>query len=72
MPSAVGLVLSLEVMTKPALTQPNVFSEPQIVQGLPNDVLFSNQLFMELYGNSFSDQSDKLKQITADAVEIEQ
>ena len=71
-PSAVGLVLSLEVITKPALTQPNVFTEPQIVQGLPNDILFSNQLFLDVYGGTLSDQSDKFKQMAADTVEIEQ
>jgi hypothetical protein len=65
-------VLSLEIIVKPALKQPNVFVEPQIVQGLPNDVLFSNQLFMDLYGGTLSDQSNKLKQMAADAVEIEQ
>ena len=70
--SAVGLVLSLEVITKPALTQPNVFTEPQIVQGLPNDVLFSNQLFLDVYGGTLGDQSDKFKQMAADTVEIEQ
>jgi hypothetical protein len=70
--SAVGLVLSLEVITKPAIKQPNVFTEPQIVQGLPNDILFGNQLFLDLYGGTFSDQSDKLKQMAADTVEIEQ
>ena len=70
--SAVGLVLSLEVITKPALTQPSVFSEPQIVQGLPNDVLFSNQLFLDMYGGTIGDQSDKFKQMAADSVEIEQ
>jgi hypothetical protein len=59
-------------MTKPGITQPNVFTEPQIVQGLPNDILFGNQLFMDLYGGSLGDQSSKLKQMAADTVEIEQ
>jgi hypothetical protein len=70
--SVVGLVLSLETIVKPALTQPNVFSEPQLVQGLPNEVLFSNQLFLDVYGQSFYNQTDRLKQIIRDSVELEQ
>ena len=68
----VGLALSLETIAKPALKQPNLFVEPQLVQGLPNDVLFNNQLFMDLYGGTLGDQSGKLKQMAADTVEIEQ
>ena len=70
--TAVGLVLSLEAITKPAIKQPNIFTEPQIVQGLPNDILLNNQLFLDLYGGTVGDQSTKLKQIAADSVEIEQ
>lgn len=70
--SVVGLVLSLETIVKPALTQPNVFSEPQLVQGLPNEVLFSNQLFLDVYGQSFYNQTNRLKRIIRDSVELEQ
>lgn len=70
--SVVGLVLSLETMVKPAMTQPSVFSEPQLVQGLPNEVLFNNQLFLDVYGQSFYNQTGKLKQIIRDSVELEQ
>lgn len=70
--SVVGLVLSLETIVKPMMTQPSVFSEPQLVQGLPNEVLFSNQLFLDVYGQSFYNQTDKLKQIIKDGVELEQ
>jgi hypothetical protein len=70
--SVVGLVLSLETIVKPAMTQPNVFSEPQLVQGLPNEVLFSNQLFLDVYGQSFYNQTGKLKKIIRDSVELEQ
>lgn len=70
--SVVGLVLSLETIVKPAMTQPNVFSEPQLVQGLPNEMLFSNQLFLDVYGQSFYNQTDKLNQIIKDGVELEQ
>lgn len=70
--SVVGLVLSLETIVKPMMTQPSVFSEPQLVQGLPNEVLFSNQLFLDVYGQSFYNQTDKLNQIIKDGVELEQ
>ena len=70
--SVVGLVLSLETIVKPTMNQPNVFSEPQLVQGLPNEILLSNQLFLDVYGQSFYNQTDKLKQIIRDSVEIEQ
>ena len=70
--TVVGLVLSLETISKPAIKQPNVFVEQQIVQGLPNDILFNNQLFLDLYGVTIGDQSSKLKKMADDAVEIEQ
>ena len=70
--SVVGLVLSLETIVKPTMNQPNVFSEPQLVQGLPNEILLSNQLFLDVYGQSFYNQTDKLNQIIKDGVEIEQ
>jgi hypothetical protein len=70
--SVVGLVLSLETIVKPAMNQPNVFSEPQLVQGLPNEILLSNQLFLDVYGQSFYNQTDRLKQIIRDSVELEQ
>lgn len=68
----IGRALLLELFVKPMLTQPTLFVEPQIVQGLPNDVFFTNELFMDLYGGSLPDQSGKLRRIAADAVEIEQ
>jgi hypothetical protein len=70
--TALGLALSMDLIIKPALTQPSMFVEPQLIQGLPNDVLFSNQLFMDLYGGSLGDQSGKLKRMAQDAVELEQ
>jgi len=70
--SVVGLVLSLETIVKPMMTQPSVFAEPQLVQGLPNEILFSNQLFLDVYGQSFYNQTDKLNQIIKDGVELEQ
>jgi hypothetical protein len=70
--SAVGLALSLELFVKPGITQPNVFPEVQIVQGLPNDVIFSGQLLVDVYGFSMPDQSGLFNRMAADAVELEQ
>ena len=70
--SVVGLVLSLELFLKPGLTQANVFPEVQIVQGLPNDILFSGQLLVDVYGFSMPDQSGLFNRMARDAVELEQ
>jgi hypothetical protein len=70
--SAVGLALSLELFVKPGLQQPNVFPEVQIVQGLPNDIIFSGQLLVDVYGFSMPDQSGKFNKMARDAVELEQ
>jgi hypothetical protein len=48
MQSAVGLVLSLEVFVKPAMSQPSVFSEPSLVQNLPTALLMQDKTMMEL------------------------
>ena len=44
MQSAVGLALSLEVFVKPGMTQPSVFVEPSLVQGLPNEWVMQDQV----------------------------
>ena len=69
--SAVGLALSLELFQKPGLTQPNVFPDLNIVKGIPNDVLFSNQLVLDIYGGSLDD-SKQFNKMAADTVELEQ
>jgi hypothetical protein len=68
----VGLALSLDLFVKPGLQQPSVFPDVQIVQGLPNDVLFSGQLLVDVYGHSMPDQSGLFNRMAADAVELEQ
>jgi hypothetical protein len=68
----VGLVLSLELFVKPGLQQPNVFPDVQIVQGLPNDLIFSGQLLVDVYGFSMPDQSGLFNKMARDAVELEQ
>jgi hypothetical protein len=68
------LALSLELFTKP-LTQPNVFPDLNIGQELPNDIKMMQQTYMDLItnGSLFNpDQTDKLKRIASDAVELEQ
>ena len=70
--SAVGLALSLELFVKPGLQQPNVFPDVQIVQGLPNDLIFSGQLLVDVYGFSMPDQSGLFNKMARDAVELEQ
>jgi hypothetical protein len=44
----VGLALSLELFLKPGLVQPNVFSEPQLVSGIPNNILTQDLIMMDL------------------------
>ena len=68
------LALSLELLSK-ELTQPNVFPDLNIGQELPNDIKIMQQTYMDLItnGSLFNpDQTDKLKRIASDAVELEQ
>ena len=68
------LALSLELFSKP-MTQPNVFPDLNISQELPNDIKMMQNIYMDLItnGSLFNpDQSDKLKSIVNDAVELEQ
>jgi hypothetical protein len=44
----VGLVLSLEIFVKPGFQQPNMFSEPQLVSGIPNSILMQDVTMMDL------------------------
>lgn len=70
----IPLALSLELFSKP-MTQPNVFSDLNIGQELPNDIKIMQQTYMDLItnGSLFNpDQTDKLKRIASDAVELEQ
>lgn len=66
--------LSLELFSKP-LAQPNAFPDLNIGQELPNDIKIMQQTYMDLItnGSLFNpDQTDKLKSIASDAVELEQ
>jgi hypothetical protein len=70
----IPLALSLELFYKP-LAQPNVFPDLNIGQELPNDIKIMQQTYMDLItkGSLFNpDQTDKLKRIVSDAVELEQ
>lgn len=54
------LALSLEVIVKPGLTQPNMFSEPSLAQGLPLEVLLQDKTMMELlFQPSFNQQMEQ-------------
>jgi hypothetical protein len=68
------LGLSLGLLSK-ELTQPNVFPSINISQELPNDIKIMQQTYMDLitYGSLFNpDQTNQLKRIASDAVELEQ
>ena len=70
----IPLALSLELFSKP-FAQPNVFHDLNIGQELPNDIKMMQNIYMDLItnGSLFNpDQSDKLKRIASDAVELEQ
>jgi len=70
----IPLALSLELFSKP-MTQPNVFPDLNIGQELPNDIKMMQNIYMDLItnGSLFNpDQTDKLKRIASDAVELEQ
>jgi len=57
------------------MTQPNVFPDLNISQELPNDIKMMQNIYMDLItnGSLFNpDQSEKLKSIASDAVELEQ
>jgi hypothetical protein len=69
------LALSLELFSKPAFNQPNVFSDLNIAQELPNDIKIMQQIYMDLITNGSlfnTDQSGLLNRITSDQVELEQ
>ena len=70
----IPLALSLELFSKP-MAQPNVFPDLNIGQELPNDIKMMQNIYMDLItnGSLFNpDQTDKLKRIASDAVELEQ
>ena len=56
--SVVGLVLSLELFVKPGLQQPNVFFEPQLVSGIPNNILTQDIIMMDLLQQKDFNQPD--------------
>jgi hypothetical protein len=70
----IPLALSLELFSKP-MAQPNVFPDLNIGQELPNDIKMMQNIYMDLItnGSLFNpDQTDKLRRIASDAVELEQ
>jgi hypothetical protein len=60
---------------KPSIVQPNVFPDLNIAQDLPNDIKMMQNIYMDLItnGSLFNpDQTEQLKRIASDAVELEQ
>jgi hypothetical protein len=71
----IPLGLSLELFSKPAFTQPNLFPDLNIGQDLPNDIKMMQQIYMDLItnGSLFNpDQTEQLNRILGDQVELEQ
>lgn len=56
--SVVGLVLSLELFVKPGLQQPNIFFEPPLVGGIPNNILMQDLIMMDLLQQTGFNQPD--------------
>jgi hypothetical protein len=67
-----GLVLSLELLSKPALTQYNVFPEVTINQSIPKELTLNSDLMMELLAIPPIKQNKQLLQMLEDQVELEQ
>jgi hypothetical protein len=67
-----GRALSLELFVKPGIVQPNLFPEVTINQSIPREMRHNNDFLMELLNMPLKNQSDKLKQMSDDTVELEQ
>jgi hypothetical protein len=67
-----GLGLSLELIGKPSIVQPNLFPVININQPMPIDYQNAGQLFIDIYGVSLPNQTSKFNNLKQDAVELEQ
>jgi hypothetical protein len=67
-----GMALSLNTFVNKVIKQENVFPVTGISQPVPEDYKNSGQLFMDIYGISLPDQSNKFDALKQDAVELEQ
>jgi hypothetical protein len=67
-----GMALSLSTFVNKVIKQDNVFPVTSISQPVPEDYINSGQFFMDIYGVSLPDQSNKFDALKQDAVELEQ
>lgn len=70
--NSIPLVLSLELIAKPQITQPNLFSEQSIAQEIPLLMLMNDKTLMEMLAIPLPSQTDKLNEIKDLTVEYEQ
>jgi hypothetical protein len=67
-----GMALSLSTFVNKVIKQENVFPSASISQPVPEDYKNSGQFFMDMYGGSLPDQTNKFNALKRDAVELEQ
>jgi hypothetical protein len=67
-----GLGLSLELIGKPSIVQPNLFPVSNMSQPMPIDYQNAGQLFIDIYGVNLPNQTSKFNSLKQDAVELEQ
>ena len=70
--SSVPLALSLDLIAKPQITQPNLFPGQDISQNLPLSILIQDQILMDLLGIQLQPQTNKLNKMLEFTVEYEQ
>jgi len=70
--SGFGLGLSLKLIGKPSIVQPNLFPVINMNQPMPIDYQNAGQLFIDIYGISLPSQISKFNHLKQDAVELEQ
>jgi hypothetical protein len=67
-----GLALSINTFITKVIKQDNVFPLSGINQPMPIEYKNAGQFFMDIYGVSLPDQSNKFDALKQDAVELEQ
>ena len=67
-----GMALSLSTFVNKVIKQENVFPVTSINQPIPEDYKNSGQFFLDIYGGSLPDQSNKFNALKKDAMELEQ
>jgi hypothetical protein len=67
-----GLALSLELFVKPGIKQPDLFPTATVNQELPEAVRVNQDFLLDLLRGEFPSQSHQFKELSRDAVELEQ